>query len=850
MEDDRITQLSEHSKLIVRDIEKEMKTAFLDYSMSVIVSRALPDVRDGLKPVHRRILYTMHQRGNDPSHAYRKSADTVGAVLGAYHPHGDSSVYDAMVRLAQDFSLRYPLVDGQGNFGSIDGDPPAAYRYTEARMSHAAVDLLTDIEKDTVDFMPNFDETKTEPTVLPSRLPNLLINGSTGIAVGMATNIPPHNICEVIDAIDCLIENPDAELPELMEHIKGPDFPTGGIIMGRSGIRAAYATGRGKITLRARAEIEELKNGRFNIIVNEIPYMVNKSRLIESIADLAKDKRVEGIADLNDETNRKGMRVVIELKREANPQVTLNQLYRYTQMQETVGVIMLALDHGEPKVMTLKQMLEKYLEFQNQVIRRRTLYDLKKAEDRAHILEGLKRAIDIVDDIIATIRGTKGGLTEAKEAVMAKFDFDDLQAAAIVAFRLGQLAGLEIEKIMNELAELERKISEWRILLSDDRNVLAVVKNELADIREKYGDDRRTEIATVSGEVDIEDLIPEEDCVFTLTHYGYIKRQPTNTYHTQRRGGRGITGLTRRDEDFVEELFVASTHDFIYFATNQGRLHRVKGYQVQEGSRTSKGINIVNLLQLQQDEKVTSMLRVASDLEDGFIVMVTKAGIIKRTHISQYKNIRKSGINAINLDEGDSLAWAKITTGENQLFVATRNGMAIRFVESDARAVGRNSRGVKAISLAEGDSVVGVAVAREGATLITVTDKGKGRRTKMDEYRLQYRGGKGIRNYGKQDLVAGIKIIDDIDDIIIISMEGIIIRMHAEDINIQSRYASGVRIMRLGETDAIVTVARTERDDEAEAVKPEDDGETEDIDIEALKAEEAENVDIKPSDDE
>ncbi|MEG2054022.1 MAG: DNA gyrase subunit A, partial [Oscillospiraceae bacterium] len=612
------------------------------------------------------------------------------------------SVYDAMVRLAQDFSLRYPLVDGQGNFGSIDGDPPAAYRYTEARMSHAAVDLLTDIEKDTVDFMPNFDETKTEPTVLPSRLPNLLINGSTGIAVGMATNIPPHNICEVIDAIDCLIENPDAELPELMEHIKGPDFPTGGIIMGRSGIRAAYATGRGKITLRARAEIEEQKNGRFNIIVNEIPYMVNKSRLIESIADLAKDKRVEGIADLNDETNRKGMRVVIELKREANPQVTLNQLYRYTQMQETVGVIMLALDHGEPKVMTLKQMLEKYLEFQNQVIRRRTLYDLKKAEDRAHILEGLKRAIDIVDDIIATIRGTKGGLTEAKEAVMAKFDFDDLQAAAIVAFRLGQLAGLEIEKIMNELAELERKISEWRILLSDDRNVLAVVKNELADIREKYGDDRRTEIATVSGEVDIEDLIPEEDCVFTLTHYGYIKRQPTNTYHTQRRGGRGITGLTRRDEDFVEELFVASTHDFIYFATNQGRLHRVKGYQVQEGSRTSKGINIVNLLQLQQDEKVTSMLRVASDLEDGFIVMVTKAGIIKRTHISQYKNIRKSGINAINLDEGDSLAWAKITTGENQLFVATRNGMAIRFVESDARAVGRNSRGVKAISLAEG----------------------------------------------------------------------------------------------------------------------------------------------------
>ncbi len=529
MLDDRITQTSENSKMIIRDIEKEMKTSFLDYSMSVIVSRALPDVRDGLKPVHRRILYTMHERGNDPSHPYRKSADTVGAVLGAYHPHGDSSVYDAMVRLAQDFSLRYPLVDGQGNFGSVDGDPPAAYRYTEARMSKMSVDLLTDIEKDTVDFMPNFDETKKEPTVLPSRMPNLLINGSTGIAVGMATNIPPHNIVEVIDAIDYLIDTPDAEVADLMDYIKGPDFPTGGIIMGRSGIRAAYATGRGKITLRAKAECEEQKNGRFHIIVTEIPYMVNKSRLIENIADLARDKKIEGISDINDETNRKGMRIIIELKRDANPQVTLNQLYRYTQMQETVGVIMLALDKGQPKVMTLKETLEKYIEFQNQVIRRRTMYDLKKAEDRAHILEGLKRAIDIVDEIIATIRATKGGQAEAKQSIMDKFDFDEPQAGAIVAFRLGQLAGLEIEKILLELAELDKKIEQWKELLSDDKNVLAVVKNELEVIKNKYGDERRTEIANVSGEVDIEDLIEQEDCVFTLTHFGYIKRLPSNT---------------------------------------------------------------------------------------------------------------------------------------------------------------------------------------------------------------------------------------------------------------------------------------------------------------------------------
>ena len=557
------------TRLIVRDIKDEMENAFIDYSMSVITARALPDVRDGLKPVHRRILYTMYERGNDPSHPYRKSADTVGAVLGSYHPHGDASVYDAMVRLAQDFSLRYPLVDGQGNFGSVDGDPPAAYRYTEARMSKMAVDLLTDIEKDTIDMVPNFDESKKEPSVLPCRVPNLLINGSNGIAVGMATNIPPHNLCEVIDALSALIHQPEIELAELMEYVHGPDFPTGGIIMGRSGIRAAYATGRGKITLRGRAEIVEQKNGRFQIIITELPYMVNKARLLENIADLAKEKRIEGIADLNDESNRQGMRVVVELKREANPQVVLNQLYRYTQLQDTVGVIMLALDKGVPKLMSLKDMLQKYLEFQEEVVRRRTEHDLKKAKERAHVLEGLRRAVDLVDEIIATIRACKGGKAEAKSAIMEKFEFDDVQATAIVNFQLGQLAGLEILKIDNELGELQTKIGEWTDLLSDSAKVLAVVESELMVLRDKYGDERRTEIAHVSGEMDIEDLIPEEECVFTLTHAGYIKRQPADTYQAQRRGGRGITALSRKEEDFVEELFLASTHDYLLFVTKK-----------------------------------------------------------------------------------------------------------------------------------------------------------------------------------------------------------------------------------------------------------------------------------------
>ena len=830
--------ITEGTRLIVRDINDEMESAFIDYSMSVITQRALPDVRDGLKPVHRRILYTMHERGNDPSHPTRKSADTVGAVLGSYHPHGDASVYDAMVRLAQDFSMRYPLVDGQGNFGSVDGDPPAAYRYTEARMSKLAVELLRDIDKDTVDFVPNFDESKQEPSVLPCRVPNLLVNGSTGIAVGMATNIPPHNLREVIDAIAALIQNPDIDLAGLMEHIKGPDFPTGGIIMGRSGIRAAYATGRGKITLRGRAEIEEKKNGRFQIIVTEIPYMVNKARLIENIADLVKDKRIEGISDLNDESNRKGMRIVIELKREANPQVVLNQLYRYTQLQDTVGVIMLALDGGVPKVMTLKDMLQKYIDFQDSVVRRRTQYDLKKAEERAHILEGLKRATDIVDEIIATIRACKGGQAEAKQAVMDRFGFDEPQAAAICAFRLGQLAGLEILKIENELGELQAKITDWRETLADDRRVLQLVMDELNELREKYGDERRTEIAHVSGEVDIEDLIPEETCVFTLTHAGYIKRQPADTYQAQRRCGRGITALSHKEEDFVEELFLASTHDHILFVTDCGRVYRLKGYQIYEGSRTSKGVNIVNLLQLQPEENVTNMLRVPAGAADGesYLAMLTRQGVIKRTPLSAYENIRRSGLIAINLNEGDRLAWSGITSGENELIVATKQGMAIRFAESDLRVLGRTATGVRAIRLAEDDEVVGAGIVREGATVLTVTEEGKGRRTHIADYRLQYRGGKGIRNYGEKGHVAGIRVISEEDDIILISLEGIIIRMHAEDINVQSRYGSGVRVMRLAEGDRVVTVARTERSEEEEVAKPEQDAQEPELTREEIAA--------------
>lgn len=813
------------TKKIIRDVKKEIETAFLDYSMSVIVARALPDVRDGLKPVHRRILYTMHERGNDSHHPTRKSADTVGAVLGRYHPHGDASVYDAMVRLAQDFSLRYPLVEGQGNFGSVDGDPAAAYRYTEARMSKIAEEMLTDIDKETINWAPNFDETKKEPSVLPSRFPNLLVNGSQGIAVGMATNIPPHNLTEVINGCIAYIDDPEIELSGLMEHIKGPDFPTGGVIMGHSGIRAAYATGRGKITLRGRAEIVENKDGTQEIVITEIPYMVNKARLIAKMADLVKEKRVEGIRDIKDLTSRKGMKIVVYLRKGANASVILNQLYSFTQLQDTVGVIMIALDNNTPKTLNLKQMIQKYVEFQDEIVRRRTAFDLQKAEERAHILDGLHRAVDIVDEIIATIRACKGGMAEARQAVMDTFQFDEVQADAIVKMQLGKLAGLEILKIENELNELNAQIKNWKDLLADDAKVLAVVKNELTALRDKYGDERRTSIEHVSGEVDIEDLIPEEKCVYTLTHEGYIKRTSADTYQVQNRGGRGISGLSHKDEDFVQELFVGSSHDRVLFMTNRGRVFQLKGYQITEGSRTSKGTNIVNLLQLQEGEKVTNMICHKQPKENeaqGYVTQITVKGLIKRTAMEQYANIRRSGLNAIALNEGDSLAWSGLTTGEDELVVATRGGKIIRFAESDARPMGRMGHGVRAIRLEEGDEVVSAGICRPGATIFTVTESGKGRRSLVEAYRLQTRGGKGILNYKKEDAVAGVAVLQDSDDIMLISQEGIIIRMHASDITVQGRYASGVRVMRVAEGDRVVTVAPTEREDDVETAKPEE----------------------------
>ncbi len=813
------------TKKIIRDVKKEIETAFLDYSMSVIVARALPDVRDGLKPVHRRILYTMHERGNDSHHPTRKSADTVGAVLGSYHPHGDASVYDAMVRLAQDFSLRYPLVEGQGNFGSVDGDPAAAYRYTEARMSKIAEEMLTDIDKETINWAPNFDETKKEPSVLPSRFPNLLVNGSQGIAVGMATNIPPHNLTEVINGCIAYIDDPEIELSGLMEHIKGPDFPTGGVIMGHSGIRAAYATGRGKITLRGRAEIVENKDGTQEIVITEIPYMVNKARLIAKMADLVKEKRVEGIRDIKDLTSRKGMKIVVYLRKGANASVILNQLYSFTQLQDTVGVIMIALDNNTPKTLNLKQMIQKYVEFQDEIVRRRTAFDLQKAEERAHILDGLHRAVDIVDEIIATIRACKGGMAEARQAVMDTFQFDEVQADAIVKMQLGKLAGLEILKIENELNELNAQIKNWKDLLADDAKVLAVVKNELTVLRDKYGDERRTSIEHVSGEVDIEDLIPEEKCVYTLTHEGYIKRTSADTYQVQNRGGRGISGLSHKDEDFVQELFVGSSHDRVLFMTNRGRVFQLKGYQIIEGSRTSKGTNIVNLLQLQEGEKVTNMICHKQPKENeaqGYVTQITVKGLIKRTAVEQYANIRRSGLNAIALNEGDSLAWSGLTTGEDELVVATRGGKIIRFAESDARPMGRMGHGVRAIRLEEGDEVVSAGICRPGATIFTVTESGKGRRSLVEAYRLQTRGGKGILNYKKEDAVAGVAVLQNSDDIMLISQEGIIIRMHASDITVQGRYASGVRVMRVAEGDRVVTVAPTEREDDVETAKPEE----------------------------
>lgn len=804
--------------LILKDIASEMKDAYLDYSMSVIAARALPDVRDGLKPVHRRILYTMYGNGLYPEKPFRKCADTVGNVLGQYHPHGDASVYDALVRMAQDFSLRYPLVHGHGNFGSVDGDPPAAYRYTESKMSKISMRMLTDIDKETVDFMPNYDDRLQEPVVLPSRFPNLLVNGSTGIAVGMATNIPPHNLGEVIDGACCLLDNPNAGLDQLMEHIKGPDFPTGGIIMGRSGIRAAYATGRGKIILRAKTHIEQHKNGRERIIVTEIPYMVNKARLIERIADLVKEKKVDQISNIRDESSRKGMKIVIELKRDANAQIVLNQLYSFTQLQDTVGVTMLALVKGEPKTLSLKQMLEEYIKFQEEIITRRTIFDLKKAKERAHILEGLLTALDYIDEVISIIR-SHYTVQEGKAALMDRFGLDDVQAQAIVQMPLGRLAGLEREKIQTEVDELHAKIAEYNAILADEQKIRAIVKEELLEIKEKFNDPRRTELATIEGEVDIEDLIPEESCVVTLTRFGYLKRQPLDVYKTQRRGGRGISGMTRRDEDFVSDIYTCSTHDYLMFFTNKGKVYRIKGYEIPEGSRTSRGTNVVNILPLEQNEKITCVIK-TSDIaaENKYYVMVTRNGIIKRTEYNAYINVRKSGLIAINLDEGDELAWVKITNGSDDLILATRNGMSIRFNEEDARSMGRTARGVKAMALDEGDQVVGMVVAEEGKDILTVSQSGLGRRTDVLEYRIQTRGGKGLRNYycDKNGPVAGFEKVDSENDIILITDSGIIIRIPADQISKQSRYAGGVKVMRVDEETSIIGIAAVEKEEESE----------------------------------
>ncbi len=808
-----------NQKIVDVEISKEVRKAFLDYSMSVIVSRALPDVRDGLKPVHRRILYTMFENNLYPESAYRKCADTVGAVLGRYHPHGDASVYDAMVRLAQNFSMRYTLVDGHGNFGSIDGDPAAAYRYTESRMSKISMKMLTDIDKDTVDFVPNYDDRLKEPSVLPVRYPNLLVNGSTGIAVGMATNIPPHNLREVVDAMSYLIDNPNAELPKLMNYIKGPDFPTAGIIMGTKGIKEAYATGRGKIYVRARAEIQEVKNDRYEIVVSELPYTVNKAKLITSIADLVKDKRLEGISDIKDYSNKKGIHIEITVKRDANPQVVLNNLYKLTQMQTTFGVIMLALVGGVPKVLTLKQMLENYIDFQKEIITRRTKFNLNKAQKRAHILEGLKRAVDIVDDIIATIRACKGGQAEAKTAIMEKFDFDEPQAAAIVAFRLGQLAGLEILKIVNELDELKVKIADYLDILSNENRVKEIIKTETREVAEKFGDDRRTEIQTVSGAVDDEDLIPVEECMLTLTDKGYMKRQTIDTYRSQNRGGRGVSGMTRREEDFAKTMFTCSTHDFIMLFTNMGKVFKLKGYEIPSGSRTSKGTNVVNLLPLEKGENVSAMVRLPKDEENKYLCMVTKNGIIKRTALDKYNNVRKNGIIAICLDEGDELAWVKITDGTNKLVVATNNGMSICFDENDARPIGRTARGVKAIQLAEDDFVVGFATSEEGYSLLTVSETGFGRKSSFDDYRVQSRGGKGLINYKteKNGKVAMIGAVCDENDVLMISSDGIVIRIPAEQISTFNRPSKGVKVMNINEGEKVVTIGvvdRLEEDDD------------------------------------
>ena len=844
-----MSQEYEQQKILQVDLEKEMKKSYIDYAMSVIVGRALPDVRDGLKPVHRRILYAMYEDGLTSDKPYRKSATTVGNVLGRYHPHGDASVYDALVRLAQPFSLHYPLIDGHGNFGSVDGDPPAAYRYTEARMAKLANYMLADIKKDTVDFEPNFDEERQEPVVLPSRFPNLLVNGSSGIAVGMATNIPPHNLTEVIDGICYVIDHPEAELDEICQFIKGPDFPTGGVIMGRSGIRAAYATGRGKIKVRAKTEIVELPNGKSQIQITEIPYMVNKARLVESMANLVKDKRVDGITNIQDHSSREGMQIVVDIRRDANAQVILNQLFTYTQLEDTISMIHIALvptgaaGKLQPRVLTLRQIIDQYVAFQKDVVARRTRFDLKKAQDRAHILEGLKVATDNIDRIIEIIRASKNE-ADAKVNLMAEpfwidqiallgivdgsehfeFHLDEPQAQAIVDMRLGRLSGLEQEKIRDEYNELENKIAGFEEILSSDTNILAVVKDELQEIKQKYGDERHTEIANVADEIDIEDLIEEQDCAYTLTHFGYIKRQPTSVYRAQRRGGRGVSAMSTREEDFAKDIFTASTHDTILFFSNRGKVYKLKGYQIPETGRSAKGMNIVNLLELETDEKITAMFPIKEFADDKFLFFVTKQGIAKRVVLSDLQNIRRAGLRALNLNEDDALVDVRLTDGEQNILIATHEGRAICFDENEVRAMGRTATGVRGIRLSEGDYVVGAARARKGAYVLSITENGYGKRTPVEEFTIHHRGGGGMMLHNltvKTGLVAGIAVVDGDNDVMIITDDGVIIRTGCEEIRECGRGSQGVIVMRTGEDVKVISIARTSKEEEDEAAEGE-----------------------------
>ena len=814
-------------RIVQSELVHEMKSSYIDYAMSVIVGRALPDVRDGLKPVHRRILYAMYEDGLTSDKPFKKSATCVGDVLGRYHPHGDASVYDAMVRLAQDFSMRYPLVDGHGNFGSVDGDPPAAYRYTEARMSKLCNEMLRDIDKDTVAWDPNFDESRKEPRVLPSRFPNLLVNGSSGIAVGMATNIPPHNLTEVINACVCILENPEAELADLMEYIKGPDFPTRGIIMGRSGIRAAYATGRGKITVRARTEFEEFGQNRERIIVTELPYQVNKRQLIAAMAEQVRDKRLEGISDIRDETDRNGMRVVIELKKDANPQVVLNRLFAQTQMQTTFGVTMLALvnNQQQPKILSLRHMLDEYLTFQEEIITRRTQFDLKKALDRQHVLQGLLIAEDNIDEVIRTIRES---YDNAKERLMERFSLSEIQAQVVLDMQLKRLQGLEREKLEAEYEELEKRIEYYRELLANEEMLKGVLKDELIAIRDKYGDDRLTEIQDVEDEIDIEDLIEEEQCVFTLSHAGYCKRVPASTYRSQKRGGRGVTGMTTKEEDFVEGVFTASTHDYILFFTNLGKVHRRKGYQIPEAGRTAKGTNLVNILPFEPGEKVTAGITV-HEFDEDYLVFVTKNGTVKRLELASLNTARKAGIRALTLSEGDELIAVMKTDGKQDIMLASADGMAICFNENDVRVMGRDAAGVRGMALDAGDSIVGAGIAAKGKQLLSVTEYGYGKRTDIEEYmrlgddgvrRPQQRGGKGLKNYNitaKTGRIAGVAIVDNEDDVMLIENGGVLIRMAAADINVYKRDTQGVILMRVEAGNRVISVDRVDREPEETA---------------------------------